>query len=143
MYTPDPSSIQRFRASGTGDMGSVSNEYSVARFSLDVPRFLPVFVRGTWTDLTGGTPANADLAVRIDHNDTSGLHDHTLATFSDMGTGSGGNLNLHLRLQADELYAWIADQGEYLVFEWTNPDSGYMRWALEVGLIDAALLRGA
>ncbi len=130
MWVPHPSDIVVLADGGTGNMGSVTNETSSARFKLDTGRFVLCFVRATFT----GGSGSANMAVRIDSR--LGIDfDHTLYTLLALGTG-GDPANF--RVPAEELYQWILLAGDELVFEWTNPNAdNTQKWALEVGLVDA------
>lgn len=136
MWVPHPSQIVTDRCIGVGNMGSVTDEHSTARFTLDVERFVLVYVRGLWT---GGTGDPATLSICLDHRDPSGSYDFVLDTIADIGTGNKEHIN-H-RILADELYQWEFRRGDIIVLTWTNPDAGNMQWAAEVGLADASQLR--
>ena len=134
----NPDRIVQFTSSGISDMGDVTDEGSVARFTLDAPRFVPVYIRGKWTNIGSVSSGSATLSFKIDHRSTGGLCDFTLLELPKMGTDTSadppGRPDLNLRFREDELYTWLFNRGEYLVAEWANPDSPYIRWALEVGL---------
>jgi len=127
MYIPPPKSIVSIRAEGLGDMGTVTDETSIGRFSLDQDYVL-TRIRGHFS----GGSGSATLSLYVDHRDTSGSYDSLLATWSSVGTG--GAADLHHRIEAEEQHHWEFRAGDVLCFTWTNPDSGTMRWALEVGL---------
>lgn len=130
MWVPHPSEIVVLADGGSGNMGDVTDEVSRARFKLDADRFVPAFVRVTFT----GGSGSADMAVRIDSR--LGDHfDHTLFTFEAVGTDGS---QVHYRIPADELYEWLLLRGDELVFEWTNPNGDNTQaWAAEVGMINA------
>lgn len=129
-WIPDPKDVQKFPASGLGDMGDVTDAQPSPAFGLDAP-FVLLFVRA-WA--TGGTGAGATIALKQKLlNDPSGFFANTIRNF-DHFTSSGGMAFHDLRVQSDELYHWVWSAGDLLVPEWTNPNSGTMRWAIEVGL---------
>lgn len=132
----DPRNIHVGRATGLGDMGDVTDVHSVCRWRIDGAVFVPVFVRAKFTDGTG----SATLSIKKNTlGDTVNLYDFTLKEIATAGTS--GKANVSLTYLADELYGFPLYGGEDLVLEWTNPDAGTMRWAVEVGLIDAASIR--
>lgn len=134
MWVPDPSQIVRLQATGHGDMGDVTDESSVARFSLPDGPYVLCFIRGKFTTLSGTGVANATMSLKVDHCDPSGIYDFTLKTWPDIGTFTGGKADINTRIAADELYQWVIGRDGVLVTEWANPDAGNIRWALEVGL---------
>lgn len=134
MWTPDPDSVYKFRASGTGDMGDVTDPQSIARWGLsydDGPAvsFVLVYLR-VW--FSGGTGvADMELKQAI-ASEQSGLFNNVIREFPDCGTD--GQSFINERIEADDYPNWTFDAGDEIVFEWTNPNSGTMAWALEVGL---------
>lgn len=154
MWTPRPDELIVLAASGSGDMGDVLDENSRARFSLwhaskagvlpvDVdPASIVVIatVRASFVADTGAG-GKADCILKVD-SQFGEDHDHTLFTWPDRGvTAVGSKPSINFRTPADELFAWYAAGqplanvfGDQFVFEWTNPDSGNLRWSLEVGL---------
>lgn len=142
MHAIHPSLIRTFASSGSSDMGDVDDVDSKARFSLDVDRWVLAWIRGGFT----GTEATADLAIRLDSrlalpsvidSITSTIKtspfDFTLKTMQLIGSGSR---MLNVRIDPDEYPGWTFQRGDILVLEWTNP--GTQKWAIEVGLFDAA-----
>lgn len=119
---------------GTGNMGSVTDEHSTARFTLDVDRFVLAYVRGRFTGGTG----DATFAICLDHRCPCEAYDFTLDTILEVGADNRADIN-H-RILADELYQWEFRRGDIIVLTWTNPDAGNMQWAVEVGLADASTL---
>lgn len=145
VWTPAPETIRSFRQNGMADMGDVTDRQSVARFALReiaMPdsRIVPV---DTWT-LVGvrarfiGGSGSATVTLKLDHRDESGLYDWTLREWATRGED---NRNiLHRPSDESDLYgAYPFFYGDELVFEWTNPDAGTMRWCLEVFLSWSAL----
>lgn len=115
-------------------MGDVTDKSSVARFSLPGAFHLR-YLRATFAEAISGNGAtgNADMQLKIDNHDDSGLYDFILAEWESRGLGSGAIAFVNWRLRDDELAAWRFKTP--LVLEWTNPEStGKMRWALELGL---------
>lgn len=148
IWIPCPDRLVTLRATGNGDMGDVTDEESGARFRLDTFEQDGItYEVDVWTfvgcraQFTSGT-GSATMALRVDHRDKSGLYDWTLQQWASAGTG--GIADIAHRVSALEdlfaLYTFFA--GDELVFEWTNPDSGTMRWAVELFLC-AVRLRGA
>lgn len=130
-WIPHPEDIITQRATGTGNMGDVTDKTSVARFGLD-GKFVLVWFK---LRFTGGTGADAAMALKVDHRDESGLFD-----FSELATKTLGTTTTpehEVRIPVEEYPRYVYQEGDLLVFEWTNPDSGTMRWAIEVGLADA------
>ena len=62
----------------------------------------------------------------------SGFYDNVVRNFP--GSGTDDVAFIYFRVDKDEQDRWAFAGGDLLVPEWTNPDSGNMRWALEVGL---------
>lgn len=118
---------------GREDMGDVDNKDSRCRFFLDADVWQLVFIRLRYATLEGAGD-KADLLIKIDHQDSGGLHNYLLSTLADMGTGTGGNSNANIRIMPDEEEHWQFQRGDHLVLEWTNPDTGKIRWIVEVGL---------
>lgn len=128
MFVPDPNSVQIFRASGTGDMATVTDAQPAPRFGLNEP-FLLLFLRA-W--FTGGSGSATMTLKQKAIDEPSGFFDNDLVQFKESGTEIEAFQDF--RVQADELYHWRFNAGDWIVPEWTNPDSGTMRWAIEVGL---------
>jgi len=138
IWQPSADRIIAVRSNGIGDMGDLSDEQSPARFSLDKielgGRMRDVLL---WSLLacrvrfTGGA-GSAELSLCLDHRDDSGLFDWKLHSWSGAGTGGKADI-VHRISREDELYAlylfWAGDQ---IVFTWTNPDAGNMRWMIEL-----------
>lgn len=147
IWTPRPERIRSYRANGFANMGSLGTEESVGRFSMreimlggiryPIEVWNLIAVRGRFVAGTG----DATLSIQLDHRAGGGLYDWTLKTFETMGA-SDRNLNFHASDDAD-LWAYPFFLGDELVFDWTNPDSGTMRWVLEVFLHALALGPGA
>lgn len=129
----DPNRIIWVGQTGTANMGDVTDDESVCRFSLpESARWVLVAIRGKFTGGTG----TADCAIKLDRNIVSGFFDYTLFTVN----GVGSTKPLHFRVPDDKIDRWTFDGGansDEIVLEWTNPDSGNMRWAVEVGLASA------
>lgn len=128
MFVPDPNSVRIFRASGTGDMATVTDAQPSPRFGLAEP-FLLLFLRA-W--FTGGSDSATMILKQKAIDEPSGFFDQDLRQFPQSGTGVEAFQDF--RVQADELYHWRFNAGDWIVPEWTNPNSGTMRWAIEVGL---------
>jgi len=135
-----PSIIKMFEQTGTGDMGDVTDQSSIARFSMPgVDKYVLAVIRGLFT----GGSGSAELVVRTDHRRGPNF-DFTPVTFERMGTDD--NDRLEYRVPEKDLFHMVYFRHDAtriqdaIVLEWTNPDAGNMRWAIEVGLIDVALL---
>lgn len=138
IWTPQPERIRAQRANGFADMGSLATEESVGRFSMrdielggiryPVEVWNLIAVRGRFI----GGSGNATLSIKLDHRAGGGLYDWTLKTFATTGS-TNPDLNFHASDEAD-LWAYPFFRGDELVFDWTNPDAGNMRWVLEVFL---------
>lgn len=138
LWVPHPNEIVTQRDQGQENMGSVTDKTSRARFALSNAPFALCYIRGRFVTLSG-SGGNATLSLKLDHVEENGIYDFLLKSWDTMGTsGTGFKADLNFRLAADELYLWSYPRDSILVFEWTNPDSGNIRWALEVGLVDAS-----
>ena len=133
-----PSIIQLFTQTGTGDMGDVTDVSSVARFSLPgVERYVLATLRALFT---GGSNSE-DMVLRVDHRHGPNFHFKPVTWDA---TGTGGSPIIEYRVPEDEMYhlIFLLDKAtgvqDVAVLEWTNPNT--QRWAVEVGLIDAAQL---
>lgn len=125
----NPREVIIFRDSGTGNMGDVADETDTkARFKLD-GRFVLVFVRATFTGSGSGT---VNMALKLDSK-AGTMYDHTLWTANFVGSTKAGRLDVPEARQQH----FLADDGDDMVFEWANPDSPNITWALEVGLAKA------
>ena len=133
-WAPHPGDVVPFRATGTGNMGDVTNDRSTARFSLPT-KFVLVYLAARFT---GGT-SSATMTLRRDHRDLSGFYD--FAEFTWLGVGTDGEANISTRIPIDEYPRYVYQPGDVLVLEWTNPNT--QRWAVEVGLADATNINTA
>lgn len=130
-----PANVTMMPASGTGNMGDVTDPKSVGRFwlgdagGLRIP-FRLVFIRGLFT----GGSSSAPLAVMVD-NCLGTQFDFTLETLLAVGTGTGSTSKLHMIVSADERDVMVFKAGDEMVLEWTNP--GSLIWGVEVGLAPA------
>lgn len=100
-------------------------------FALDEP-FGLVFLR---VDFTSGT-GSADMTLSVKSGITSGF-DRVLHTFYAVGTG--GDAYVNLRIPDDEFDDWLFGYSRASVLDkldlaWTNPDSGTMKWTMQLGL---------
>ena len=120
--------METFRATGTGNMGDTSDDDSGVRFR---PKGNPAewFVAFVRSKFSGGTGTGATFSVKLDHRSGERDHDVTLARVLKCGTDDNANVNL----PGDPLSMRCFD-GDETVLNWTNPDPGNMRWAVEVGL---------
>lgn len=136
MWCPKPSQIIVQADGGSANMGSLptyagppTGEYSTARFKLETDIWCLVFAR---VHFSGGT-GTATLSLYIDSR-LGSRHDTNLWSWTSAGT-TGNDVNF--RIVPDELMHWAFRKDDELVFTWTNPDTGNMLWAIEVGLADA------
>lgn len=125
--------LRLLRQVGQADMGDATDEESVCRFWLDSSLWELAFIRAHWETLDGDG-GSADLSIKVDHRDTAGLHRYLLGTVRDMGTGDNGRPDLNLRVMPRETEHWRFQGCDHLVLEWANPDTGKIRWSVEVGL---------
>lgn len=132
-----PSDIVKIPQGGNGNMGDVTDRTSPARFTLDVDLWLLVYARIT-TERIQGTPGTDvdDLTFKLDAS-LNGQHNHTLRKVTDVGP-TGEKPSYILRVPEDEQQQWVFSRGQILVLEWPNPDAGNIRWAVDIGLADAA-----
>lgn len=134
-WIPHPDDIVTYRATGVGDMGSVTDENSVARFSLaGGGKFVLIWVK---VQFSGGT-GSASLTLKSDHRDTNTLYDFDEAA-PWTGMGTDGTTKLDWFVPVEEYPRYVYQPGDVLVWTWTNPDAASMRWAIEVGLTDATI----
>lgn len=133
LWVPRPSEIVAQRATGTGNMGDVTDRMSTARFSLDAERYALCWIRQLYAGGTG----SAKVSLKVDHREDVALYDFTLLDWPEMGTD--GTVWDYTRMTADEMFHWTFLRGDILVFTWTNPDPVDTRWSIEVGLADATL----
>ena len=129
LWAPHPGDVVPFGATGTGNMGDVTNDRSTTRFSLST-KFVLVYVVAKFS---GGT-SSAKMTLKRDHRDTSGLFDFTEFEWAD-NVGTDGEAIVSTRIPIDEYPRYVYQPGDVLVLEWTNPNT--QRWAVEVGLADA------
>ena len=143
-----PSAIHKFTASGTGDMGDVEKIEEGPRFSLDgADAYCLAYFRARFT---GGTGAGADLTLRISHHARGNYTDDTNPVGSDFDfapivfetCGTDDVANVEFRVPDDELRHYRLDRCmltqvlDQWCPTWANPNSGTMKWAIEIGLID-------
>ena len=129
MIHVDPRSIVRVRATGLDNMGSVGDKNSICRFSLPgVDPFVLLSVRAIFS----GGAGSATLTMKLDHPDDSGLYDFVEREWLNAGTGNVKNIQTTILPEEWALFTY--QPLDRLVFDWTNPDAGNMRWALEVGM---------
>ena len=117
------------RASGTGNMGTVTDSLPSVAFGLPADFYLD-YLR-VW--FSGGTGTGANLALKQKlRYEPSGWYDREVRNFPNSGTDDVDFI--YFRVDADERDRWAFAGGDLLVPEWINPDSGNMRWAFEAGL---------
>ena len=122
--------IIRLLGTGTQDMGDVTDRTSVARFRLTGPYTL-LFVRALFT----GGSGSATMTMKLDRlGDELDLYDFTEDTWLTLGVGGSAISAVRMVVPIDELPIYTYPPDHELVFEWPNPNSGTMRWALELGL---------
>ena len=120
---PDSARIQTLVHQGVGDISGP--------FALDGP-FGLVFLRADFTSGTG----SADMTLSVKSAITSDF-DRVLHTFYAVGTG--GDAYVNFRIPDDEFGDWLfgysrASELDKLDLAWTNPDSGTMKWTMQLGL---------
>ena len=131
MANGDPFQVRRMARSGTGDMGDVTDEASVCRFSLALPTWEVVYVLG---QATGGTGIG-DVSIKVRHaDDPSNLRNFLVMTIPDFGSaGTDSKPDFYVRIAPHEREQWQFTRGDLVVLEWTNPDPSNMRWSVELG----------
>lgn len=134
-WIPHPDDIVTYRATGVGDMGSVTDKNSVARFSLaGGGKFVLIWAKVKFSSGTG----SATLTLKSDHRDENGLYDFDEAAgWPSMGTD--GTTKLDWLIPVEEYPRYVYQAGDVLVWVWTNPDAATMRWTIEMGLVDATI----
>ena len=141
MWSPRPNSIERFRATGGGNMGSVQDLSSPYRFGLR-DRFVLVAIKG----LFSGGSGSADMTIRLQHADRTGWsNDHDTIADSDgvydfhevifEGAGTDGDAYIDYRVAVEEYPRYTYFAGDMLVPVWTNPNTQI--WAIEFALAPA------
>lgn len=135
----NPRTIVKMTASGLGNMATLADDAVAPRFDIDVARFALVYLRMVFQEGTG----DADLTIYQRHRFRTGFHDFPLFEYTDIGES---NRVIDLRIHADELMHYTFDRDvsrgvmDSIVPVWANPNSGTMRWAIEVGLVDVELI---
>lgn len=123
---------------GTSDMGSLAfgrtidatvDDNHKARFWIPDQKFFLLSVR---IHFSLGTGTSTNFVINVD----SGLgeaHDAALMTIVNAGTDGD---DIHFRVSEEELRAghWMFDVRDKVVFTWTNPNDGTMRWGADVRL---------
>jgi hypothetical protein len=127
-WSPDPSGVVIQFDTGTGDMGSVADDGLTARFGLEDRPWVLVFIRAHFSLGTG----TANMYIKLNSR-LGPYYDVLLNTRTNRGVGADD----FFRVDRDEYEKWIFQPGDYIVCEWTNPDSGDLAWGLEVGIADA------
>jgi hypothetical protein len=121
----NPFAIIKLRASGDGDMATVTDDGPNPSFGLDTA-FVLTAIRA-WT--TSGT-GDADLTIyQKIASERSGNFDKTIRTLKDFGAT---NRFHDWRIDVKEQHHWVFDAGDFIVPDWTNPAAGTMTWAMEV-----------
>ncbi len=123
------------RDGGKADMGSVTDEADrLARFAVPEGwgRMAVVNVRIHFRDLTGSATGTA---VCVMHKDSGfGLpYDAELLEWAGNGSAEDGVL----RNEPNDMPHYVIEKRDWLVFEWTNPDSGNINWSVEIGVVPA------
>jgi hypothetical protein len=117
---------------GDGNMGDVTDEtVRTCRFPITRDGMVMSFVRAHFE----GGSGTADFTLYVDRHPVSKQPKtyFQLYTFLAVGTSK----HVHGRWTKDEQDSWQFQKGDEIVIEWTNPDSGNMAWAVELGLTDA------
>ena len=127
-WAPEVWEVAKFRVSGIGDMGTVSDLTTGPRFSMPVDYVL-IYLRAWFGSGTGSATMSLKQFIP---GEPSLLFNQPVRKFDAIGTG--GDVFVDFRVQMDELQHWGFAGGTELVPEWTNPDSGTMTWAVECGL---------
>lgn len=130
----DPSTIQKLRATGTGNMATLADETPEPRFTMDRMFVLLGFL--AWA--SGGTGNDTLTLYQKIPARPDGRYDQVRRTWASFGT-TGGDDRVDGRMEADDDRHWILGANELWVPVWTNPDGGNMTWVLEVQL--AAVIR--
>jgi hypothetical protein len=125
--------LVRLRSAGTGNMTGSDDVSTVGRFGIRDEAWSLVYVR---VHFEGGSgTASVTVTVRDRDSDIDD-YDSTLIVFTGRGTGTDINFPVpDCQLDRGQ---WSFDRTQELVFAWTNPQAGTMRWGIEVGLIPAS-----
>ncbi len=112
-------------------MGDVTDETDeTARFNLRelglTGKYVLVFMRCHFSGTGSGT---ADMLLKLDSVHES-FYDVTLFTWQAVGAST----DVFFRVGQDQAAHWVFQDGDELVFEWTNPDSGNIQYGIELGL---------
>ncbi len=133
-----PKDVEKLTASGLGNMATLADESVSPRFDIEAVRFALVYFRLVIQNGMG----RADLTIYQRHRFRTGFHDFPLFEYVDIGElGGEVNRTIDLRIQPQGLMHYTFDRGPDGIMDsiapvWTNPNSGTMRWAIEVGLVD-------
>lgn len=114
--------LRRVHTFAEGGNGNIGHDFALNRAAR------LVFVR---CHFTGGS-GTADFLLRL-RSRLSADWDVVLHTLAARGTGA----DVHFIIPGDtnlEPSPWVLQPGDAVRCEWTNPDSGVMKWGLEVGL---------
>jgi len=150
--------LKRFAQGGRGDMGTVEARFkNTGRFTMDVPQFVLVSYKAILGQYAAPNTSPA-IETPTGKADLSFLIDHAQRLSDTGGDGAGGagteissyafevhrsinfgvdNANLNVRLDELEMRAGTMFRGDWLVANWTNPETtGDLRWHLEVVLAE-------
>lgn len=138
-----PSDLVIEAANGTGSMGDVTDVDGPCRFTMDADRWCLRWMR---VGFVAGS-SSADLTLRVDNHrmppdwrDTAdalmaSAYDFVLDTIEDAGVDGWFGM---WRADDTEMSDFVFLRGDIFVPTWTNPNT--QEWALEVAMLDAALI---
>lgn len=139
----DPAKLVFLYSSGTANMGSTTdNTNHLARFWLDGgnSRFVVSGFEAHFGSTGSGT---AELSVKRDSG-----YGRAWDTELYVESTAGIDNDVFVRIPEEEMKNWVFDRvaatdvyGDQLVFEWTNPDSGNISWAIRVEVLRVAMGR--
>lgn len=133
----DPTTVVKQRSTGSGNMGSIQDDTDPVRFGLD-HKFYLLWIRAKFT----GGSSSATMKVKLRHKDrrgwltgsADGRFDFVELEALKLGTGVTSDFNWVVQGE-DELHRYIYEPGDFLVPEWTNPNTQV--WGIEFGLARA------
>ena len=129
MWYPEPWEVVPLRASGLGDMATLADARPSPSFGLHVPYAL-VYILAWFSGAASTTDADMTINQRLTDAEAT-FWDKPRKVMQDAGVT---NTFFDMRIQADELYHWGFHPDIKIVPVWANPESGVIRWALEVGV---------
>lgn len=137
----NPDDVIVLRDGGTANMGDVDGEpvvdaaaYARARFILE-PASRMAIVKVD-IHFSGSGTGVADCLMKRDSIHGT-FYDGILYKFNSVGiiVATSVPVDPVLRIAEDQLIHYIVEDGDHIVFEWTNPDTGNINWGIELSVV--------